>query len=270
MKKAIGIIALLFISCGAYLTNLGDQYDYKFNFLNGNNDGYTWQDDKISISFEFPEKQIDFKLYNKSQNVIKIIWDNAAFVFNDESKKIIHSGIKYNESSAHQPPTSIPPKSSITDCILPAENIYWQYGSYSGGWREAPIFPKYDKQDKNLKNRIESMKGKKFKVYLPIESGEKTLDYLFEFQIRDVVLVDTNVVENPLAVYLKRSKITKVQNGLILVEGTKKYQVGDKLTVIRGEREMGQVEVLKIKENQTACKIISETERKIKVGDEIK
>ena len=61
-----------------------------------------------------------FVLENKSENTIKIIWDEAIFIDAEEfSRKIVHSGIKYNDINSSQIPTVIAKDSKLRDAVFP-------------------------------------------------------------------------------------------------------------------------------------------------------
>ena len=90
-----------------------------------------FEDDKILANFNVGDKQISFTIKNKTDNVLKIIWDEAAIVQFGTSHKVMHSGVKYIDRNSSQPPTAIPPQASIDDIVLPADNVYYREGSYS-------------------------------------------------------------------------------------------------------------------------------------------
>lgn len=61
---------------------------------------------------------------NRSNEAIRIIWDESAFVnHKGEAEKIIHEGVLLKDKSLSQMPTIIPPKANIKDSISPVNKI---------------------------------------------------------------------------------------------------------------------------------------------------
>lgn len=151
-----------------------------------------YKDDKIDIIFSIGVKSVNFNLKNKTEDVIKIIWDEASFVKFGKTHRVMHQGVKYNDRNSSQPPTVIPSQASLDDLVVPTDNVYWQegfysqYGSSPGKWKEYDLFLQYDLNNPKLKEEILSSIGKKFSVYLPIQYKGKTLDYTFNFIITNV------------------------------------------------------------------------------------
>lgn len=139
--------------------------------------GLLYEDKTINIIFEITRKQIDFTIYNKISEPIKIDWDSASYVdIFQKSHKIIHKGIKLIERESHQSPTVIPPTASLDDIIYPTD-----YVSYNDGWVESPLFPETPE--------AKLYKEMSFSVFLPVLVGSQTKNYLFTFKIDEVVEV---------------------------------------------------------------------------------
>lgn len=140
-----------------------------------------FEDDNIRIEFVFSEREIGFNLENKSNEPVKILWDNSAYidVFNT-SHRIIHKGVRYIERDRVQPPTSIAPNTSIVDMILPVDNVISVYG---GGWETALLFPTLGEEEKNE----QFYKGKQFGILMALDINNNIKNYLFKFNIDDVL-----------------------------------------------------------------------------------
>lgn len=146
-------------------------------------DDMSYSDDKIDAKFNITRKSINFLIKNKTNETLKIIWDDAVIVQNGRSKRIIHSGVNYINRGNPQPPTVIPANTSIEDLALPTENVYFVDGY--GTWQEKDLFPvKIHKSE--LIQAILNQKGQTFALYLPISYQGKTIEYNFEFLIKDV------------------------------------------------------------------------------------
>lgn len=194
------IIALCITGCFSYSALVGTtyKYDYAMTKIDSSSSkvdtlkNMSFEDDKISANFNIGDKEISFSLKNKTDNVMKIIWDESSIVQFGTSHKVMHSGVKYIDRNSSQPPSVIPPQASIDDILLPANNIYYregyysQYSSIAGGWEKNDLFPMHDLNKPEIKETIVNLKGQSFSIYLPIQYLGKTLDYTFNFAITNV------------------------------------------------------------------------------------
>lgn len=162
---------------------------------------YSYSDENIDIVWYVTQNQFNFKLTNNSDFAIKIPWDEVVYIDADSNaKKVMHSGIKYNERNSAQPASVVPRGTSISDIILPTDNVYWREGTYSrygstaGGWEERPLFPQY-----STKEGAESsyLKGSTVSIMMPIVIQNVTNEYTFTFTINDVNYKEERV-NNPL------------------------------------------------------------------------
>lgn len=143
--------------------------------LQKQDNNYNFEDEIIKISLAIKNDLIDFSLLNKANSTIKILWDNAVFVgINNKSSRVIHQGVRYMDKANAQTPTVIVKQTSINDCIIPAENIYY----FMNTWVVDPLIPE--------KLTKEEIINSKIKVYLPIEINNKVNEYLLTFTITDV------------------------------------------------------------------------------------
>ena len=143
-----------------------------------------FEDDMISIEWTYDQTNMVFKLTNKSNTEnLKIIWNDVTFVSVDnESKKIIHGGVKYVEKNNFCTPSVIVYNSIINDMILPTNNIVLSKTT----WKELPIFPKDLIAIGDLEKYISTYKNKQFKILMPLQMGDIIHEYLFIFTIRDI------------------------------------------------------------------------------------
>ena len=144
-------------------------------FTEGDLQKYRFEDDYINIVWYVGYKEFDFTLTNKTDHTIKINWDDISYVdITGNVVRVMHSGVKYTERNNSQPSTSIPRKASITDLLLPTENVYWVSGQY-GGWRERPLIPSGYNEG--------GAEGKTMTILMPIMIENVQNDYTFEFVI---------------------------------------------------------------------------------------
>lgn len=149
----------------------------------------SFEDERISVSFSIDFKEIDFVLKNKTNDVMRILWDDVSFILDGKAQKVMHNGVKYIDRNNSQPPTPIPPQTSIDDMIVPIENVSFKYEQ----WRTSTLFPIFNPSfDLERHKLILGQKGRMFSIYLPIQHQNKTRDYIFDFVITKVKPIDYN------------------------------------------------------------------------------
>ncbi|MHC1775711.1 MAG: hypothetical protein AB9834_09890 [Lentimicrobium sp.] len=141
-----------------------------------------YEDTLIKIDWNYAGSQIGFDLTNKSDQTLKIIWDDAAFIsLSNESSRIFHKGIKYTDRESPQPPTPVYKKTTLSDLIAPTSYVSYQSGQY-GGWRSAPLIPVTGNAFSSKIAYFETLLGKTMRVILPIKIDDKLIEYSFSFR----------------------------------------------------------------------------------------
>lgn len=144
---------------------------------------YRYEDDYINIVWYVGTKQFNFNLTNKSGHSMKINWDDVSYVdTKGQVGRVMHSGVKYTDRNNSQPATTIPKGASISDILLPTENVYYVSGQY-GGWRENYLFPCVYQTPEAFNNGASSMVGKTMTIMMPIMIENVQNDYTFTFNI---------------------------------------------------------------------------------------
>ncbi|RYU93802.1 hypothetical protein [Emticicia agri] len=171
----------------------GNTYHFTYELVKPTpNTALLFNDDKIEATFDIKLNGLNFVVKNKTNETMKVIWDEASMVLGGKAEKVTHSGIRYMEKAASQPATTVPAGASLDDMVIPTSNIYYQEGFYSsyvsvaGDWKTRALFPNRDYDKPKLKEEILALRGTTFSLYLPILHQGKTLEYLFEFRITDV------------------------------------------------------------------------------------
>lgn len=191
----------MLISCGAFksyvasysvgLTTVESPADAKLQFgetkvVTFNEEGvskYRYEDDYINIVWYVGLKQFNFTLYNKSGHSLKINWDDISFVdTKGQVGRVMHSGVKYTERNNSQPATTVPKGASISDILLPTENVYYVSGQY-GGWRENYLLPCVYQTPEAFNAGASSLVGKTMTIMMPIMIENIQNDYTFTFNI---------------------------------------------------------------------------------------
>ena len=137
-------------------------------------DGIVYTDNHISLIIIPQDDRFLFSINNKSQSNIEIDWDRIIYINeNNHSSRVIHSGIKYADKNSPQVPSLVAPKTSITDAIIPADNIYLSSVSYE--WRILSLL-------KNGKTNG-SYDGRNVKINLPIKINGVSYEYVIVYDL---------------------------------------------------------------------------------------
>ena len=127
---------------------------------------YSYVDNVLGIQIINDGEKFAFSILNLSDNTLRIIWDEAAFVdVNGSTSKIIHSGIKYNEIEKAQIPSIIVKGSKISDIAIPTNNIEY---NKKLGW--------------NIKKMFKPKQEGIVALLLPVQIKGVTNEYLFVFK----------------------------------------------------------------------------------------
>ena len=205
MKKVnlflLAFTAFMLTSCGAFknyiasysvgLSSVESPADAKQQFgetkvVTFNEEGvskYRYEDDYINIVWYVGLKQFNFTLNNKSGHSLKINWDDISFVdTKGQVGRVMHSGVKYTERNNSQPATTVPKGASISDILLPTDNVYFVSGQY-GGWRENYLLPCVYQTPEAFNAGASSLVGKTMTIMMPIMIENVQNDYTFTFNI---------------------------------------------------------------------------------------
>ena len=205
MKKVnlflLAFTAFMLTSCGAFknyiasysvgLSSVESPADAKQQFgetkvVTFNEEGvskYRYEDDYINIVWYVGLKQFNFTLNNKSGHSLKINWDDISFVdTKGQVGRVMHSGVKYTERNNSQPATTVPKGASISDILLPTENVYFVSGQY-GGWRENYLLPCVYQTPEAFNAGASSLVRKTMTIMMPIMIENVQNDYTFTFNI---------------------------------------------------------------------------------------
>ena len=204
MKKfktlfSIAICALLFSSCGVSnlanysiglktvesTANAKQQFGETkiVNFQDGETNKYRYEDDYINIVWYVDSKRFYFDLTNKSGHTIKINWDDISYVdYNGKVGRVMHSGVKYTERNNSQPASTVPKGATLSDILIPTENVYFISGRF-GGWREKYLIPCVYNDAATRDAQASSYVGKTMTIMMPIMIENVQNDYTFTFNI---------------------------------------------------------------------------------------
>lgn len=144
---------------------------------------YQYEDDFISIFWSVGDKQFSFTLTNKAEYTMKLNWDDMAYVNeNGATMRVMHSGVKYIDRNSSQPASALPKNASLTDVLIPTDNIYYVSGQY-GGWKIKRLFPTFESAEAAQQSSLE---GKTVRIIFPVTIQDVSNEYVFEFSIDSV------------------------------------------------------------------------------------
>ena len=126
-----------------------------------------------------------FELTNKTDQPIKILWDNAMFI--DETgthHRAVHADVDRSEADEFQEPALVEPNGKYKDAIFPAGSYVYR----SGNWHKKPIFPtlSISRQADSMEQEASEYIGKSFQVILPLEVDNTANEYIFTFKVSNV------------------------------------------------------------------------------------
>jgi hypothetical protein len=164
---------------------------------------YRNEDDAVSMEWQPGPIDVMVAVRNKTAFPMQIIWDEARFI--DEkgvSRRLIHSGIGYDERNLPQPPTVVAAGNLLNDFVHPADHFQWEAvrgpgsDSTQGYWDRTPFLPirNQDGTADDLRTKAAAMVGKTFQVMLPLTIGQVRTGYLCTFRIN---YADVTLTEEP-------------------------------------------------------------------------
>lgn len=134
---------------------------------------YSFEDELIDIIIFCNSSQFSFKLTNKSQNSIKVVWDDAVIVdYSGSTSKVMHSGVRYSQRDASQPASTIIRGASLDDIACPTSNV--RYSDLLKDWVTDSMYP----------SDITNNEVKQIRLMLPIQIKEVVNEYVFIFDVK--------------------------------------------------------------------------------------
>lgn len=141
---------------------------------------YRYEDDYIDIVWYVGLKEFYFNLTNKSENTLKINWDDVSYIDIDRhAKKVAHSGAIFRDRYNTQIPTTLPKGTSISEYLIPIDNIVFENMSI----RRKYLLPCVYQTPKALKEEAPMLVGQKIAIMLPFIIENIQNEYTFTFNI---------------------------------------------------------------------------------------
>lgn len=153
---------------------------------------FSFSDKNIEIHWVAHKKGFKFILKNKTDNTIRVLWQEAAF--SDEyniSQSLLNYQNLYNDEKY---PSVILAGTSIEDLVV--FNYYIEHNPDSKNISSQTYFPSQikisDNNEKYLKNNLHYLKNRfeysNIKLLLPIQINDKVEEYIFIFKINEIGL----------------------------------------------------------------------------------
>lgn len=176
----------------------------------GDSSQFHFEDSLISSFLWLSSEEVNFRIFNKSDHTMKLIWDDAAFIETDNSaSRVMHLGVKYSERNESMPASIIPRHGKIEDLATPTNRISWSEGNEfrSGSWKDDEIFVPGTKvltgDSSGVPHQLVDMYkvaaqkhiGEKVGLILPLEIEGVKNEYTFWFQVQKVEIDTTSAVQ---------------------------------------------------------------------------
>jgi len=166
---------------------------------------YAYEDSLIVNGINFGYKTILLHFLNKTDQSMKVLWDEAGFIEVDNTvTKITHDGVKYIDRTNSMPATIVPKVGRLEDEAIPVDRIYFEDGYFSGDtyipgeWKNSGIFPWAQALHENKDNpdnpegakaflaKGQKYVGAKVGLLLPLEFDGVKNEYTFWFEVKGV------------------------------------------------------------------------------------
>ena len=175
----IGLIVSLY-SCGIRT------FSYKFS-MNESIKPHKlyYENDTLSISFDFYVNGILIAFTNKSKEPVKINWDELKMTVNKIEKKIEHMQIRDGEIVVYEPPSLISPKSICADFVVYADNVSLLVtGDGEEEMKVKDMYPREGK--KSTRDSVLNLIGQRITLLFPIYIKDVSYSRTFNFLLKDV------------------------------------------------------------------------------------
>ncbi len=146
-----------------------------------------YENDTLSITFTIKPDWIEFVLYNKLYDGIKISWDELSLSHNGKAYRVIHKETGVLSINQVQPPTTIPPRTTLTDAFVRTDKVGMTTGF---GYNKPSPYIKntfpimfYNKKDKA---EALSNKGLKMTLFMPYYVAGKYISMYYDIYLKDI------------------------------------------------------------------------------------
>ena len=180
MKKLfyIGLLVGLY-SCGPRM------YSYKFSMKESKETRkLCYENDTLSMSFNFNPKGIKMDFTNKSDSAIKINWNEIKMTENDIDKKAVYIKKDEGKLKVVESPSVISPKARVSGLIVYKHNVYYLK---KFGKEVMTIKDMYPAKSINSERKfVEKLVGTKITLNLPLDINKTSQSRIFNFSLEEI------------------------------------------------------------------------------------
>lgn len=186
MKQLLFFILLL--CCMSVSAKKQVFYSCSYKLIEPVDSGNVYSDSLFTIVFGLKSTNIPFTIENKNSQPIFIDWEQSALILHGVTKRCIHSGIKFTDKANPQQKTIIAPKSTLSELLMPADNVVFSSGKdpygildHSPHWIQKPIIRLDSKEDVGFgfanvpDEEIKSQNGMEIGIMLALEINGSTI-----------------------------------------------------------------------------------------------
>lgn len=177
-------IMVVFASCIASRSMIAAMYGhfYKYQFAirehTTHKPSTMFADKTFTVNFTPQYIRVNYSMSNNSTAAIRIIWDKAYIVVQDDSSKVIPSFISFENKNTTPPFSEIVAGKALQGFITPVDYIK----SMDGKLTATEIYPSSEQGNSEQTDWIMGLIGVNiFKLYLPVESSGGMHVYCFTF-----------------------------------------------------------------------------------------
>jgi hypothetical protein len=144
---------------------------------------YVFENDMIRIFWIPTEISLAFTLENKTDDSLKIMWGDAAYIDGEGvTGRVTHGGVRYDDFyytgwPLGQQPSVILSKGRVSDMVLPLLNTHAGGGEMAGTGYVTALLP----------GDAKSNVGKTIQVLLPLKMEATVVEYTFVFNIDGIM-----------------------------------------------------------------------------------
>lgn len=142
-----------------------------------------FENDTFAISFALNYSHIEFQLFNKLDEAIKINRKDISVSIDGDTKIVFPSG---EYSLGFPTPTMVAPRSAIKDHIATTDKGGYTYAPTSTNSSDVHIYPDRDNKNEVKRNYILGLKGRRFIIFLPYYVKDTYCSKTFELVIADI------------------------------------------------------------------------------------
>ncbi len=136
-------------------------------------------DSQISISFSIDDAAISYTILNLTNKTISIESGSAMLGIDSTFTPVRNIVSLYSDSVKGFAPLNLPARGSLSDIIIPRNNIYWS----ENGWTEKDLFATLDSGTVSGRKNVTKNIGRKLVLILPVKTGDKKSEYVFKFKV---------------------------------------------------------------------------------------